>query len=1622
MASNKQTTILKTNTFEELRQKANEVSLRLGDNDQLDSLLEDKVYNYTASADQIRFLGSDNDSDTLSFEISPQNTVDNTAGYIILHGSPTIPAGFIADATLTQTNGYQATITSVTSSKILVRNSSGTFDSSLDINVGSDSISASNVRRILGESYDTAVARVYVNGSERSQDMSADGFHVPTYIGYVELQNLSSGDVDDFIEGETVYQGTSLNASTWSGTILECSLTVLRLKTQTGSFSASTQIKVTNSSDTIAGANHTGFIGVSTLSGSIIEFNTPLSNLDTVKIKAVDLVQAINELQDDIGEVENLTTVSNDLVQAINEHDSELGTISSGNMGTTASTVETAIREHEDQIGNVDITAISSVNDTITGALSQLHTEVGSLSLNTTANDLTAAINEHETDIGTVGNLTTSATNLTLAINELDLKQGAATLTTSANTLSGAVNELDAELGTITSGAMGTTASTVSGAIAEHETQIGNVDITAISSTNDTITGALSQLHTEVGTLSLNTTATNLTAAINEHESDIGNMTLTGVSATNLSAAVRELASEKVDLTSASTQTISSPLTVSGNVTYSNNSGNDTFTFEAGTTLDLSDVDGSTGVTLLLPGSATGVSTFGTAFLATDSTENVQGFRIDRGGVAGAPTPYPTLQWDETVSDEEKRWQARGLDTSGTSSRADSLVTFYNAFHLIQNNTESGINVTWDSANQNFDFDVSDFTVTLGTGPISGSFTVNNLANATFNTTLDNDSVTLGTHTTGAYVRRILGTSNEIEVSSNDVETASVTIGLPNAVDIGDLDVTDTTQSSSSTTGALTVAGGAGIAKNLYVGGDLFVQGTQTVLNTATLTVEDTLVLAGNNLSSEPSSGGFGLEVGPITNPSGVASNVTGAHSIVYNYATDRWEADGSLILSEATLGSPDVKANGTSVGDLTPSRSIDFLNGTGITAAVTYDSGTSDFNVVFTNTDLGSSQAIFKNIQTDNGTATANINNDTLVLSGGNAINTSRSGDTITIAHNDTSTLNGSYGGNDNGVVIEDITVDSNGHVTGVGTRDLDGRFYQQSSFASANTASAPVIRDSSGNFSAGTITASLTGNASSATQVYVTTTSTNTSYRLALLTNSTVQGSGNHDIYKDSSATGGVNYNPSTNVLSASTFSGSLSGNATSATDVYLHDADGVTGNTDYYIPFSDYNASNGDAAHTLFGKGTLKYRPGTDQLHVGSVYATFVGNGASVTNLSGTNIATGTVSATRIASLDASKIASGTFATARIPDLDAGKITTGTFATARIPTNINITGNAATATSATSAGSAASCTGNSATATTLQTARTIGGVSFNGSANINLPGVNTAGNQNTSGNAASATVLQTARTIGGVSFNGSANINLPGVNTAGNQNTSGNAASATLATKASTLSQNGGNGSAMTFNWSGQSGQPSWLWGSNNGTDIYVYNPSNFSVNYATSAGSASSASSATNATNASYIYTYSRSSENVAYYLMGNPGSLNGNGSANASTKFYFNPSASAIYSTGDIVAYVSSDRNLKENIKPIENALDKVSKINGVTFDWKDSWLEKHADESLESGIIRKNDTGVIAQEVQEVLPEVVHEREDGTLGVKYEKMIGLLIESIKELKEQNNELRSEIEKLKSINS
>ena len=259
-----------------------------------------------------------------------------------------------------------------------------------------------------------------------------------------------------------------------------------------------------------------------------------------------------------------------------------------------------------------------------------------------------------------------------------------------------------------------------------------------------------------------------------------------------------------------------------------------------------------------------------------------------------------------------------------------------------------------------------------------------------------------------------------------------------------------------------------------------------------------------------------------------------------------------------------------------------------------------------------------------------------------------------------------------------------------------------------------------------------------------------------------------------------------------------------------------------------------------------------------------------------------------------------------------------------------------------------------GNAGTATTLQTARTINGVSFNGSANItitaNTPNTLTRGTYLTgnnfngsaattwavdatttntaskvvardasgnfaagtitaalSGNATTATTLQTARTIGGVSFNGSANIDLPGVNTAGNQDTTGTAAVATTITLV------------------------------------------------------------ATDTTDATH------------YPLFAD--AATGNENPRTDTGFTYNPSTGVL---GSLDFNSTSDETLKENIKTIESAADKVSRLRGVNFNWKNT--NKYA-------------MGVIAQEVEKVIPEVVNEI-DGIKKVSYGSIVGLLIEAI----------------------
>ena len=110
------------------------------------------------------------------------------------------------------------------------------------------------------------------------------------------------------------------------------------------------------------------------------------------------------------------------------------------------------------------------------------------------------------------------------------------------------------------------------------------------------------------------------------------------------------------------------------------------------------------------------------------------------------------------------------------------------------------------------------------------------------------------------------------------------------------------------------------------------------------------------------------------------------------------------------------------------------------------------------------------------------------------------------------------------------------------------------------------------------------------------------------------------------------------------------------------------------------------------------------------------------------------------------------------------------------------------------------------------------------------------------------------------------------------------------------------------------------------------------------------------------------------------------------SEGGNAQFLKNISGSQIEASGDVIAFGSSDERLKDNIQPITEPLWKVSQIGGYTFDWNDK-----------QDTYEGHDVGVVAQEIHKVLPEVVAERSNGYLGVKYEKIVPLLIESIKEL-------------------
>ena len=115
----------------------------------------------------------------------------------------------------------------------------------------------------------------------------------------------------------------------------------------------------------------------------------------------------------------------------------------------------------------------------------------------------------------------------------------------------------------------------------------------------------------------------------------------------------------------------------------------------------------------------------------------------------------------------------------------------------------------------------------------------------------------------------------------------------------------------------------------------------------------------------------------------------------------------------------------------------------------------------------------------------------------------------------------------------------------------------------------------------------------------------------------------------------------------------------------------------------------------------------------------------------------------------------------------------------------------------------------------------------------------------------------------------------------------------------------------------------------------------------------------------------------------------------------------------IRATNNITAYYSSDARLKENINYIDDALGKVAKIQGVEFDWTEDYIAKAGGE--DGYFVRKHDVGLIAQQVENVLPELVANRDDGFKAMKYDRVVALLVNAIHELTDRVEELEAQVE-------
>jgi hypothetical protein len=877
--------------------------------------------------------------------------------------------------------------------------------------------------------------------------------------------------------------------------------------------------------------------------------------------------------------------------------------------------------------------------------------------------------------------------------------------------------------------------------------------------------------------------------------------------------------------------------------------------------------------------------------------------------------------------------------------------------------------------------------------------------------------------------------ANTITITGTEADTLSSVTGR-GATTATAIAITNTTASTTVDTGALTVDGGVGMNGNLFVGGLINVAGAGTV--TGNLTVSGGTITAGNvattllggnttaavdfataqtsgalTIGGTAQSGTITLDRSTVAHTLNIATGVitTGLTKTI-NFGTGG--ASGSI--TAINIGSSTSGATNTVniFGDLTVTGTTTYVNTTTLNVGD---------NIITLNADETGTPSQNAGIEIERGTSTntALIWNETtdrwqFTNDGSTYFNIPTSAE-YSVPNNGTLTLAVSGNG-------------LSGSATFTANQSSGSTFTVASNATNANTGSTIVFRDASGDFSAGTITAALSGNATTATtlatartiaisgDVTGTATSFNGSANIAISAAITADSIVNADINSaagivdtklatistagkvSNSATTATNANTANAIVardasgnfSAGTITAALSGNATTATTLATARNIAISGDVT-----GTATSFNGSADITISAAITAD-----------SIVNADINSAAAIAD---TKLAT--ISSAGKVSNSATTATNANTANAIVARDGSGNFTAGTITAA-------LSGNASTATNATNAAFLRQTDGTGLL-TPVQSITTSGARGTDLAPNTYNHGIfsefknsslySAAGNY--SGLITYANWTGTTASTGDPSYQflfSPAGVNSTAAPTlrirAGIDTTWGAFSTILHSSNVSSFALPIGGGTVTgdiisTAAWDATTG----------GGQLYLNGTTGNRIDWNTNGVAAPAFT--TRSAGTKLVLFPGVGASSADYGIGIESGGIWFGTSTVAGNQFRWYggttvaatlTGAGTFTATADVCAY--SDVRLKDNIEIISDPLTKVLKLRGVTFTRKD---------------LNDNRThmGVIAQEVEEVIPEVVITGDDGIKTVAYGNMVGLLIEAVKELTNQNKELVERVAQLES---